>query len=471
MGNTKPLKICIIGAGISGLTAGSLLTKEGRHVTIFEQEAIIGGRALSFDASSYSADQYLKLLSRFQMNVPYAEPDLRTIFGKKMLDGYKLDLGYHAIGGGVMSNLNNVLATLDDHIETLESSVGFIKDDGYDFPFLSRLDKIRILPNILRLLFASEKLLKQLDGISMTKTIERYGRGKMKLVLEIFSRSISTVNNLDRISTGEMFRAQRMLLKGSKPVGYPKKGLGEIHQKLTKAIISRGGIIQKSTPVQKILIEGTKATGVMVENKEQKFDIIISTVVVQNLFSIAEEKHFPKEYVKMLKSLEGTGSLCAYYSLKEIDPYLLGKTFHFIERGLGVDGNDAVGMIDFMSADPNTGLSPPSHHLVQSYIICTPAEARDKKTLDQLKIALDKNLEKLIPNYRSQLRWALYPAIWHLDGVAKTTDNEKPDIQTPIENLYIIGDCVKAPGIGINCAINSARLINEMLMASHSRNI
>ena len=466
MNNKNHAEICIIGAGISGLIAGALLTKEGYNVTIFEKESVFGGRALSFDASSYTVDQYLTLLSRFQMNVPYSEPDLTTIFNKKMLQGYRLDLGYHAIGGGVMSNLNSVLATLDDHIEVLESSVGFIKENGYDFPFLSRVDKLKILPNILRLLLASEKTMRRLDDISMTKTIEQYGQGKMKQVLEIFSRSISTVNNLDRISTGEMFRAQRILLKGSKPVGYPKNGLGDIHQKLAKAIISRGGIIQTGKTVQKILINGTTAIGVTVENKEYRFDKIVSTILVQNLFSIVDEKYFPKTYVKMMKSLQGTGSLCAYYSLKNVNKQLLGKTFHFIERNIGVDGNDAVGMIDFMSAAENTGLSPPSHHLVQSYIICTPKEAQDKKILDKLKIALDKNLERLIPNFHSQLRWAIYPAVWHLDGVAKTTDNAKPEIETPIKNLFIIGDCVKAPGIGINCAINSARILQEMLVCS-----
>jgi protoporphyrinogen oxidase len=466
MGTKNHSEICIIGAGISGLTAGALLTKQGYKVTIFEKESLIGGRALSFNASSYTVDQYLKLLSQFQMNVPFSEPDLPTIFNEKMLQGYTLDLGYHAIGGGVMSNLNSVFASLDDHIETLESSVGFIKKNGYDFPFLSRADKLKILPNILRLLFASEKTMRRLDDISMTKTIEQYGQGKMKLVLEIFSRSISTVNNLDRISTGEMFRAQRTLLRGSKPVGYPKNGLGEIHQKLAKAITSRGGTIRTGTTIQSILFSGTTATGVVVENKEHMFDTIVSTLLVQNLFTIADEKHFPKEYVKMMKSLQGTGSLCAYYSLKNVDPQLLGKTFHFIERDIGVDGNDAVGMIDFMSAVPDTGLSPASHHLVQSYVICTPKEARDKKILEKLKKALDENLERLIPDFHSQLRWALYPAVWHLDGVAKTTDNAKPEIQTPVKNLFVIGDCVKAPGIGINCAINSARVLQEMLTGS-----
>jgi phytoene dehydrogenase-like protein len=467
MGSKNHSEICIIGAGISGLTAGALLTKQGYKVTIFEKEPMLGGRALSFDASSYTLEQYLKLLARFHMNVPFSEPDLTTIFEKKMLQGYTLDLGYHAIGGGVMSNLNSVLATLHDHIESFESSVGFIKEnDGYDFPFLSRVDKLKSLPNILRLLFASEKTMKQLDNVSMTETINHYGQGKMKLILEIFSRSISTVNNLDRISTGEMFRAQRSLLKGSKPVGYPKKGLGIIHQKLAHSITTQGGVIHTGTPVQKILFKGKTATGVLVGGKEHVFDAVVSSLLVQQLFTIAEETHFPKDYVNMLKSLEGTGSLCAYYSLKHVDARLLGKTFHFIERDIGVNGNDAVGMIDFMAARPESGLSPPSHHLVQAYIICTPREARDKKTLELLKEALDKNLAYLIPDFRSHLRWAIYPAVWHLDGVAKTIDNAKPEIQTPIKNLFLIGDCVKAPGIGMNCAINSARVLQEMLSTS-----
>jgi phytoene dehydrogenase-like protein len=459
-------KICIIGAGISGLTAGALLTKQGYQVTIFEKENVLGGRALSFDPSSYNAETYAQLLERFHMNVVFSEPDLSTIFDQRMLQGYTLDLGYHAIGGGVMSNLNNVLSTLGDHIDAFESNVGFITEQGYDFPFLSRVDKLRILPNILRLLLASEKTMRRLDNISITETINHYGHGKMKLILEIFSRSISTVNNLDNISTGEMFRAQRSLLKGSKPVGYPKKGLGIIHQKLAHSILQQGGNIRTGTPVQKIIIKDGTAIGVTVADKDIPFDRIISSILVQHLFTVADKNQFPKEYVKMLTSLQGTGSLCAYYALTEVNPSLLGKTFHFIERDIGVDGNDAVGMIDFMAAVPESGLSPPSQYLVQAYIICTPAEARNQKILTMLKQLLDKNLQCLIPDFRAHLRWVIYPAIWHLDGVAKTTDNVKPEIQTPIRNLLLIGDCVKAPGIGMNCAINSARICQELLTST-----
>jgi len=448
--------ICIIGAGMGGLTAGALLTKKGYRVNIFEKESLIGGRAISFSPSNLTLTEYKELLSRFNMDVPFSEPDLETIFEKKMLDGYKLDLGYHAIGGGGLSNTNDMLSQLNEHIEILESSVGLIKENGYDFPFLSRIDKIKILPNISRLIFSGEKTMKKLDSVSMTETIKRYGKGKMKLILEIFSRSITTMNNLDKISTGEMFRAQKNLMKGSKPVGYPKDGLASITQKLADYITNNGGMINLKKSVQKIIIKNKKAVGVVVDDKELSFDVIISNMLVQDLFKIADEKHFPKEYAKDVKSLIGTGSLCAYYSLKKINPALIGKTFHFIERDIGVDGNDAVGMIDFMLTSKDSGLAPKGEYLVQSYIICTPEEARDRKTLTKLRNLLDKNLKKLIPDFHKDLNWCIYPAIWHLDGVAKTIEKDKPKIQTPIVNLYLVGDCVKAPGIGFNCALNSA---------------
>jgi hypothetical protein len=455
--------ICIIGAGIGGLTAGALLAKKGYKITIFEKESFIGGRALSFDGSSLKLEDYQKILASYNMDVPFSEPDLRTIFNKRMLKGYKLDLGYHALGGGVFSNINEVLSELGDHVDILESYVGLIKEKGYDFPFLSRIDKLKIFPNILRLLFASEKTLRRLDSVSITETIKKYGYGKMKLILEIFSRSITTVNNLDIISTGEMFRSQRNLYKGSKPVGYPKKGLDSINQKLANYIKNNGGNIFMEKSVKKIIIKENKAKGVIVQDKEYPFDIVISDILINDLLKIIDLKHFPKKYINDMKLLNGTGSLCAYYSFNKLDPDLIGKTFHFIERDIGVDGKDAVGMIDFMAASQESGISPQNKFLVQSYIICTPDEARNKKILKKLKDLLDKNLEKLIPNFHSSLNWSIYPTIWHLDGVAKTINNDKPDIITPIENLFIIGDSVKAMGIGFNCALNSARVLVDFL--------
>ena len=117
---------------------------------------------------------------------------------------------------------------------------------------------------------------------------------------------------------------------------------------------------------------------------------------------------------------------------------------------LAKDGPEVFSMIDDFNPDLVT-LNVMMHGL------------NVKEILQKLKNILDRNLESLIPDFRSHLNWAIYPTVWHLDGVAKTIDNIKPDIKTPVENLYIIGDCVKAPGIGINCAVNSARILTDIL--------
>ena len=454
-------KIGIIGAGIAGLTAAALLSKKGYDVTVYESESILGGRALSLSGNNLTLESYNSILSHYHSFLAFSEPEPQVIIKKQLLEGYKIDLGYHAIGGGVFSNLNEVLKSFNKHVDFLESFVGFIDENGYRFPFLSRIDKLKIFPYILRLLFASEKTLKNLDNVSINKTIEKYGKGKMKLILEVFSRSITTVNNLDRISTGEMFRAQRNLYKGSKPVGYPKGGLESIHKTLADIIKSNGGTIQLNSTVKSIGIKKGKVNYMQVNDEKIAYDSIIYSGLLQSLFSLADQSYFPSTYVETINSLTGTGSLSAYYSLKLVPDRLIGKTFHFIDRNIGIDGSDAVGMIDFMAASPEADISPSHSKLVQAYIICTPEEAKQKEVLQKLKNSLDKNLERILPEYKKTLNWALYPSVWHLDGVAKTIDNPKPEIRTPIKNLYVIGDGVKAHGIGFNCALNSARKLYE----------
>lgn len=458
----EKIKVCIIGAGIGGLTAGALLTKEGYSVTIFEKESQVGGRALTLDMSKISLKEYRELLSRFNMFIPFSEPNIEQIFKEKMLDGYHLDLGFHVIGGGVISNLRNVLSTSEVNIEMIKSRLYTQKNDHYGL-FVTNWDKVKMIPNLLRLFLSGEKTMKQLDETSIADTIKKYGKGKMKMVLEANPRLITTVNSLDSISTGEVFRTQRnMKLKG---VRYPKKSLSHTMYSLAEFIRRNGGEIHIDTQVTKILINENKAKGIVAGGKKYSCDVVISNILVQDLFKIADEKHFTKDYIKGIDSLDGTGSLCAYYSLKKINPDLPGKNFVFIERDAGIVGDDAAGMIDFMVTLPESGLAPPSHHLVQSYVICTPGEAKNKETLEKLKKILDRSLEKIIPDFRSNLRWVIYPAIWHLDGVAKVIGNKKPGIKTPVDNLYLVGDCVNAPGIGINCALNSARLLADMLFS------
>lgn len=439
-------RIGVIGAGIGGLASACLLKEH--DICVYEREEIPGGRALTCEIN----EEYENLLRRFDMRIVEKSPDLY-----ELASGYKVDLGFHLIGGGKKGGCVKLLRNLGVNIDYIGSRLGLI-GEKIEYPILRAGDKIRMLPRILQLLFTRKEKIEEMKKISMEEMIKKYGRGKLKLILEIFPRLITTVNDLSKISAGETFFAQRELL-GGHPVIYPCNGLQIISKKMAEYV----GLekIKFNSNVSKIIIEDGVVKGIKIGKREVEHDIVISTIPVQKLFSIADQKEFPEDWVEYIKNLRATGSLISYHALNEINENLIGKSFVFIERNTGLEGDDVAGMIDFKLAHPEAGMAPTGKYLVQSYAICTSEEAKNREKAYMLMEIIEKNLQKLLKS--NQIEWSLYAGIWHLDGVAKTIDSIKPEVTTPVKNLYIAGDCVNSKGVGMNCAADSAYLIRRAI--------
>ncbi|MBC7128929.1 MAG: FAD-dependent oxidoreductase [Thermoplasmatales archaeon] len=430
------MKACIIGAGVGGLACGALLAKNGWEIEIYEKEGVVGGRAMSIELS----EEYFKAIERFNISVL----DFSEEYESK-----EVDLGFHLIGGGKKGGCIRLLNSLGIEIEFIGSKIGFI-GEKINYPFLSRFDKIKMMPRIIQLLTTRRSKLEEMKKNSMEEMIKKYGKGKMKEVLEIFPRLITTVNDLSKISAGEVFFAQRELL-GGQPVVYPKNGLGEISEKLKEYVEERNGKIFLGKEVNEIIIDDGIAKGIKIKKEEKYYDAIISTIPLQNIFSIAKEKNFPKEWADYIKNLKPTASLVSYHAVDDVGN-LRNKSFVFIEKDCDFEGNDVVGMIDFKKEG-----------LIQSYAICSPEEAKNKEKMNELMEIIEKNIKKIIPE--KKVKWHIYSAVKYLDGVAKTIDCIKPSVVTPIKNLYIAGDYVNSKGVGINCAADSSNLISSILLA------
>lgn len=443
------MRIAIVGAGLGGLATAAKLV-EKHIIDIYEKESVLGGRALTMEGIE---ENYRKLIAKFEMANAFAYPSLDEIYGNE----YKIDLGFHLIGGGKRGACVKALKEINASVDFIGSRLGYI-GDKIDYPMLSSLDKLKMLPRIIQLMTSRKKTIEEMKKMSMEEAIDKYGKGKLKTVLKIFPRLITTVNDLGKISAGETFFAQRELM-GGHPVVYPVGGLKRISKAFASYIQKNGGNVFLEHEVKNVDIDDRSVVGI--DGKE--YDAVILNMPVQHIFKVVKEKHFENSWVKKIKSLYGTGSMVSYHVLNEIDKKLLGKSFVFLEKNDGFVGNELAGMIDFKMASQHGLLSPKKKYIVQSYVICTPEEARNKRKWDELAEAIDKSMEKLMPDYKKHVEWSIYNAIWHLDGVAKTIDNEKPSVATPIKNLYIAGDSVNSKGIGINCAIDSARLIEEKL--------
>ena len=461
------MKIAVIGAGLGGLAAGTLLLQKGHKVDIFEKEGFLGGRALSLEGENLTKEKYKQILSRFDMWLPFTEPGLEEIFDKKLLHGYHIDLGFHLFGFESQSPILKILRDCNKILNVSSSRLKSIHSDTNTISglesYLSFKDKIRLARHIFRYLLTGSIKGSSSENVPISKTIDKYYKGKVGTGLGYASMLITTVNDLDKISSKETLDVMAKWIREKRSCCYPIGGCHTLSEAFANVVNDYGGKIHLQRKVDDIVIEDGVAKGIIVDGDRIDYDTVISNIPVQGLFNIASEKEFPPSYVKTVKNLKGTGSVCVYYALKKIEPSLIGNSYSFIEKGLDIEGGMAAGIIDFQTADPKIKISPNDRYLVQGYLICSPDEARNKKKVEMFKEVLDDKLGMLIPDFEKNLVFALYPTTWHLDGVAKIINNKKPEIITPVKNFYLVGDCVKATGIGVNCAVDSAVRLANMI--------
>ncbi len=461
-------KVGIIGAGLGGLTAGALLSKKGYKVDLFEKQGLVGGRSLTLDGSSLTLDKYKKILRDFDMWLAHSEPEISEIFDKGLLNGYKLDLGFHMLGFPEKSPITDLLKENGINVRVNSSKFALITPDEriyQDFnEFINLSNKLKMMPLVIKFYMVQKFLTSRMEKVPMSDTLDKHTKGDIKDAVGAVARYISTVNDLDTISTAEIMRVMKQWgAGGAKATGFPEKGSITLCEGLAEIIEKNGGRVHLEKEVEEVLIKNGRAVGLVVGGKKIPFDIVISNLPVQDTFHIAPPEHFPKEYVKKLTDLEGTGSVCAYYALSELPKDLKRKPFAFLDNKVKVEGGDAAGIIDFQTALPEMKMSPKGGYLVQAYIICTPKEAVDKKKVKMLIDSMDRHLALLIPDYKDKLIFAIYPSIFHLDGVAKTIYCDKPKSDTPVKNFYLVGDSIKAPGIGMNCASSSSVELSKRL--------
>ncbi len=415
-------KVGIIGAGLGGLTAGALLSQKGYDVNVFEKEKVVGGRSLTLEGDELTLEDYKKILHRFDIWMPHSEPSLEEIFERNLLEGYRLDLGFHLLGFIDKSPLTKILNDEGVTPPYSASRFGVIspeKEVMHDFKeYLSIWDKLQLMPLLFRFALLRRSTISDMDKVPVEETLDKYCKDWIRDALETAARYISTVNDLEKISTAEILGVMKQWGGNAKPTGYPKGGSIAVCKGLAEIIKKNGGKVHLEKKVDEISIKNGEAKGVMVGGEKKEQDIVISNLPVQDVFEIAPKKHFPEDYVEKLINLEGSGSVCAYYALEDLDESILKKPIAFRERDLGVEGKDAAGIIDLQTAKPEMDMSPNGEYLIQAYIICTPEEAKDKDKVKTLRKALDKNMELVLPNYKDAL---LFESVYSLNGADPST--------------------------------------------------
>ena len=277
------MKIGIIGAGFTGLTAGLRLSQKGNDVVIFEMQDCPGGLA-----SGFKSDKWKWQLEKYYHHLFTSDKAIKNIAAE--------------IHQNIVYKKTITSTYLNGKIFRLDSPLQLLKFNP--LPFVDRLKTgvtlfyLKVTPfwKILEKTTAQKFLTGSMGNLSWNLLWKPLFKGKFGG----FSGDIPASWFWARIK------------KRSSSLGYPKGGFGSFAEKLVSCIKKNGGKIIYQREVKQIKKEGKKII-VETNNGTFKFDKVICTLPTPIFLKIT--KGLGEDYIKTLLSLKFMGMVNLVLSL------------------------------------------------------------------------------------------------------------------------------------------------------------
>lgn len=291
------MKIAIIGAGFTGLSAALELSKNGHDVSVFEKNSEPGGLAIGYKDKNW--EWALEEHYHHWFTNDYAILNLAKEINHEVIIKRPQTSVY----------IKNTILQLDSPLTVLK------------FPLLNFLDKIRM--SFVLIFLKINPFWKLLEGYRSSKVLPRLmGKRAYELIWEpLFVNKFGTFAN--NISLA-WFWAR--IKKRTPSLAYPKGGFLLFAQNLTKRITTEGGKFYFETEILQIINEDMPTIIWKDKNgnsKKNTFDKIIVTLPSAVFLKIIPQVN--KEYKKTLGSLKSIGATNLLLRLKK--PFFKNNTY------------------------------------------------------------------------------------------------------------------------------------------------
>jgi phytoene desaturase len=283
--------IHILGSGFSSLSAACYLAKAGNKVTIFEKNATIGGRARQLKKEGFTFD-----IGPTWYWMPDVFDRFFADFNVKASDFYELEK---------LNPAYSVYFEKDDFItieDTLEKiAIAFEKEESG----------------------SSLKLKKFIDNaqdnynVAIKDLVYRPGVSPLELVTPVTIKKINQFFSTIKRDVRKEFKNERLaqilefpvLFLGAKPsntpsfysfmnyadfgIGtfHPKKGMYQVVLAMEELAKSLGVTIKTKNPIDKIIVDNGKATGIIAKGETYYSDIILSGADYHHTETLVDDKY------------------------------------------------------------------------------------------------------------------------------------------------------------------------------------
>jgi protoporphyrinogen oxidase len=285
------MNVGIIGAGMTGLSAAEQLAARGIPCTLYEATDAVGGLAGSFKIGETYLEKFYHHL--FTSDTAMADLVARMGLGDK-LQWLPTSNSYYV----------NKMYRLSTPLDLLK------------FTHISLLDRFRLGLLYLRTRFVNDW--EPLEAITAREWLVRMAGERVydavwkPLLRTKFGRYADEV--------AAVWMWNKLKLRGSsrgsqqeERLGYVEGGFGQVVEALEAKLRAQGVAIHLNSPVERIVIENMRATGVMVNGAFHAHDAVLVTTAPEILARLAPD--LPADYRQRLEAIQYLANVCLVMQL------------------------------------------------------------------------------------------------------------------------------------------------------------
>lgn len=414
--------VLIVGGGIAGASLGCLLaTRTDLKTVVLEASPILGGRARSVLFGDRSIDFGLHALLLGRRSSLFR-------LGRSVTSGLEVK----PLGASIFRNgrLEQILGA---------SPLSVLSAEG-----LALRSLLAFLTRIVR-----SKKRKELYRISLDELCSRYrATDNVRDFLRCLSIGLVVNKDFSRVSAGEILAYLQLSTKRFGMAGYPAGGWKSIWDRFEKVLTTDEGRLRLDESLKEVRIENGRITLCRTDRETYQPRLVVLAVPPK---AILEQGLLPAESVDPETWRKLNGCKMTY-----------GLNIDLVIEGSPVP-RDMIFTLDpptlaMLPTAASPGLAGSGRHLLT---IFEPLGAEPDPEMDANAEtdALVDLYERVVPNLKNRIHDRMVTVL-PVVGAEVTVDSnflDRPEIKgASPENLFMIGDWVKCPGVGGERAFASA---------------
>lgn len=470
-------KVLIIGAGLTGLSTGIYLQKQGVRTEIFEISGQAGGMCTAWERKGYRFDGCIEWMVGTKPDTPFYDLyrevhalDKDTVIYnaesiKTQINGttYEIPMSLIPFKSFLLSIAPEDSSQIESFCQDIEAMISTKMPPGAPTGFLEFLDMIKNSRGFL-------KLVRKYSGITVSQYVESFSNPAIKAILfHLMPPQYSFFVLVLMLGT-------RM----SGNAGYPMGGAYDVIARMEKLYSDLGGKINFSSRVDKIIVNGGKANALEVKGLVHQADAIVAACdmydVLKNMLG-GEYRH--RQLDTLLESAElFSPLLLVSFGLNRKFNLPFSQYFECPE-GIRINSEEVCHFLNLRSFEFDPAAAPENCSSVMVLINTTLDYWRDlrknntdtyRTKKEELANEVADALDKRIPGFKdaievidvatpaTYIRYAnLYKGSW--EGFAPTPSSLKYNIKNTVDGikgLYLCGQWTTVGG-GICSAIQSGK--------------